>query len=102
MAIHFVNGNSNKNYTPIPPDIMKQAAKAAATYDWTDDESAIEKVEGSSDKEQVDSEGYPKKFLCKKTNIVATRMYKESPVVYVKGELLTLTADEQTVRDIIT
>lgn len=99
MAVQFFNGNGHKNNAPIPTELMKKAVHAASTYDWTCDPKEISKIEGS---EPDVSDEYPKKFVCRKTGIVATKMQEDSPVLFVKGDLLLLTADEQTVRDIIT
>jgi len=104
MAVQFFNGNSHKNNAPIPPQLMNKAAEAAKTYDWTSDPKEVAKIEGVEESNLVpgSEEEYPKKFACRKTGVVATKMEKSSPVLFVKGDLLLLTADEQTVRDIIT
>lgn len=104
MAIQYFNGNGHKNNAPIPPELMRKAAEAAKTYDWTCDQSEIMAIEGidKMDRDMSKSEEFPKKYACRKTHIIATKMQKDSPVFFVKGDLLLLTADEQTVRDIIT
>lgn len=99
MAIHFHNGNDHKNYLPVPPPIYAKAVSAAKTYAWVEEE-----VEETFTEESEDSKPkpeYPKKFKCSKTGLIATRMHDGDPVMFVKGELLTLTSDEQTVKDII-
>jgi hypothetical protein len=102
MAVHFINGDSHKNNAPVPPALMKKAVTAAKTYDWTDDPTEVAEIEGAEPPEKEDTREFPRKYACRKTRITATRMTEASPVFFVKGELLLLTADEQTVRDIIT
>ncbi len=107
MAIQFFNGNSHKNNAPITPELMEKATAAAKSYDWTDDPQEVAKIEGAANEEKAeetkdDNDGWPRKLACRKTGIIATKMYESATVVFVKGDLLLLTADEQTVRDIIT
>ena len=105
MAIHFHNGNDHKNYLPVPTEIHTKAVAAAKTYDWI--EEAVEDIpepETTEDKNKEEAKPkpeYPKKFKCQKTGLIASRQSPNSPVMFVKGELLTLTSDEQTVKDII-
>lgn len=99
MAIHFHNGDNHKNYLPVPPPIYGQAVSAAKTYDWVEEPVETSAGEDSSPPEPPPE--YPKKFKCSKTGLIATRQRANDAVMFVRGELLTLTADEQTVKDII-
>lgn len=103
MAIMFFNGTSHKDMAPIPQSIMKKAIEAAKSYDWTYDEEEIYKIEKSDvSYEKAQENEYPKKCACRKTGLIASKMYENSPVFFVNGELLLQTADEKMVQDIIT
>ena len=101
MALHFLNGTEHKFRHPVTDDMMKQAILAAKTYEWTDNP---EEVSGKQKEELLNNKDgvFPKQLVYKKTGIIATKTEEESHVLYVKGDVLTITSDEVIIQDIIT
>lgn len=86
MAFHFRNGTDKKNYHTASPNKFKKAMQCTQSFNW-------EEIDDSTD--------WPKKFKCKITGIIATKMKADDPVMFVNDEYLLLDIDEVIVKDII-